>query len=260
MTLHFHRGQEPPSPGVALVVERLTRALASPIHAREPAPKTWFDAGKIQAGPARNCQHWIVSTCRAPVSRLKPNALLRSSRLFSIALPPRASAAWGRLDSSGEHARVTPRPPETAHPGETTHTMTWWDRLSLIRKDLFVTGLSRGSAAEVASSSWRSRLESWLYAAFAGLAILYVADLFFGALRLQLGYAQSYSSGELLTPTGIWSAPSTTSSSTSTSPAPPPGAIPSSGPRATATRAAAPACCIRSYSRSATGSGFAPSA
>lgn len=85
--------------------------------------------------------------------------------------------------------------------------MTWWDRLSLIRKDLFVTGLSRGSAAEVASSSWRSRLESWLYAAFAGLAILYVADLFFGALRLQLGYAQSYSSGELLTPTGIWSAP-----------------------------------------------------
>ncbi len=85
--------------------------------------------------------------------------------------------------------------------------MTWWDRLSLIRRHLFVAGLGRGTGAVTEPRGWKSRLEYGLYALFASLTILYVAQLFFGALRLQLGYAQSYASGELLTPTGIWSAP-----------------------------------------------------
>ncbi|MCA9646180.1 MAG: hypothetical protein KC492_36065, partial [Myxococcales bacterium] len=85
--------------------------------------------------------------------------------------------------------------------------MNWWERLSLIRKDLFVTGLMRETGARVAPSSKLQRLEFWLYAAFAAGCIWFVASLFYGALRLQIGYAQSYSSGELLTPTGVWSAP-----------------------------------------------------
>lgn len=84
------------------------------------------------------------------------------------------------------------------------HTM---DRLKPIRSKLFVTGLGARSDSNASPETGPARLEPWLYAAFAGFCILFVANLFYGALRLQLGYAQSYSSGELLTPTGVWSAP-----------------------------------------------------
>lgn len=96
---------------------------------------------------------------------------------------------------------------DTLRQGRATHTMTWWERLSLIRKDLFVRGLARETGAELQSKSRGQGLEFWLYAAFAAGCIWFVGNLFYGALRLQLAYAQSYSSGDLLTPTGIWSAP-----------------------------------------------------
>lgn len=82
--------------------------------------------------------------------------------------------------------------------------MAWMARFSLAR--------SRGAGGNktttpASASARRDRWEYALYSVYAGLLVLHAALLFYGQMKLQLGYAQTYASGDFSSVAASWSAP-----------------------------------------------------
>lgn len=75
--------------------------------------------------------------------------------------------------------------------------MAWTDRFS------FAGSRAKGGSPHATRGGW----EYALYALASGLLVLHFALLFYGQMKLQLGYAQTYASGDFSSGAASWSAP-----------------------------------------------------
>src|SRR5690606_6552882 len=75
--------------------------------------------------------------------------------------------------------------------------MAWTDRFS------FAGSRAKGGSPHATRGGW----EYARYALASGLLVLHFALLFYGQMKLQLGYAQTYASGDFSSGAASWSAP-----------------------------------------------------